>query len=88
MCPTAGPIEPVAIVGAFGASDFGVAFDGGLVMRVERAALPWGEVPFTLLQPPIFFDDPGSGFVGVSADGPAFEVAKKEMVHFDEGPFG
>ena len=82
---TCAPVQPVSIVRASAALYFNIAFYGCFVVIVKAFPIWRSEIPAVLVQSPVLMDDPSSGFGGMAAVSPAFELQKGEVGHFAEG---
>ena len=82
------PVHPIPVERAFCAPDFDMSPDRGAIVFEQAHSVSGGKVPGTLVQPPVFPDDPVPGFMGVPTFGPAPELQVGEGCHLGEGSLG
>lgn len=76
----AGPVEPIAIVGAARPLDFAMPPDGYPFVTEQRRASVWRKVPSSGLQSPIFTREPVPVLVGMATVCPAIQLAEGQVV--------
>lgn len=80
-----GPIDPIAIIGAFLPFDLRMPDNGSMTMFVQLMPFSRGKNPLARFQPPIFFGDPCARPIRVATIRPMTQFQVGEVRQFLEG---